>query len=348
MSNTEEVKETTWEEQFEKETAAFKNLDVPVEEQAASADDQSGAKKEDDNESPGQESATDDKTNESEDQKEAEVNAESDDKQEKEETNPADDTSANAEPAEKPKNKVPKSVQRRIDREVKKRRELERELEELKRKQAQPKVSDSEGEKQEDQAAGPQPEAFDTWDDYQQAQEVWEQSREKHDAKTSAKSAKAEEPETSPEPEIALEVQEAAELVRDSIEDVKENVSDYDEVLQKAVDDGLLITDDMTIALSETDNPGQVLYELAKNPKESQRIGKMSKTRQTREIFRLEEKMSREAEKPAPKPKKKTTNAPDPVKPLGGTSTGTKTYMDPDISFAEFERMRNEEDLKDW
>jgi|GEM_PF-4664897 len=230
----------------------------------------------------------------------------------------ADGASADA---EKGKSKVPKSVQRRIDRLTKEKYELKRELGSAKSSKTDNKNGESKTGDSDDK--GPQIEDFETWDEYQAAQEAWDNSRDT--AKANDQAGKKDGSDRALEVDPAYE--EAAAVVKDSLEDAKDKYMDFDDVVQKGVNDGLFISDTMTVAISEAEEvgAGDIVYYLAQNPKESQRIGDLPKYRQAREIFAIERKLAEEAQK---KPPKKETKATEPINPLDGNSSLPKKLSD--------------------
>ncbi len=87
------------------------------------------------------------------------------------------------------------------------------------------------------------------------------------------------------------------------------DLEDFDEVVS-----GIKATDPVAnvaaAAIEAADKPGRVLYHLANNPDEAERIASLSVGKQARAIVELEAKLA----KPAVKPSK----APDPIKPVNG------------------------------
>ncbi len=67
----------------------------------------------------------------------------------------------------------------------------------------------------------------------------------------------------------------------------------------------------MPIEASEA--PGKILYHLAKNPDEAERIASLPLGQQAREIWKLEQTLA------SAKPPVKPSAAPEPIKPLGGS-----------------------------
>lgn len=92
-----------------------------------------------------------------------------------------------------------------------------------------------------------------------------------------------------------------------------EEFEDFEEI---AADPALPVTDAMTSAMLASDIGHQVQYHLGNHPEEATRISQLSPVQQVREMALLEASLKA----PKPAPKKKTTNAPEPIKPVGGKS----------------------------
>lgn len=99
------------------------------------------------------------------------------------------------------------------------------------------------------------------------------------------------------------------------------------------------VTQMMAAALLEIDDPdlqADVAYFLGNNPKDARKISKLSETRQIAEIAKLEVKLSA---KPA---KKKVSQAPKPIKPVGGSKTSSDEIRDGE-EFESFRKKRNKQ-----
>ena len=92
-----------------------------------------------------------------------------------------------------------------------------------------------------------------------------------------------------------------------------EQFEDFEEV---AAAEDLPVTEAMTYAMLESDIGHQIQYHLGSNPDEAQRISQLNPVQQVREMALLEASLSA----PKAKPRKKTTSAPEPIKPVGGKS----------------------------
>lgn len=103
-------------------------------------------------------------------------------------------------------------------------------------------------------------------------------------------------------------------------EQARDKWDDYDEV---ALNDNLPVTEGMALTIVESEIGPDILYWLGRNPKEAERISRLSPLSQAREIGKIEIHLS------ANPPAKKVSNAPEPIRPVGTRST-TPTYSPSD------------------
>lgn len=121
----------------------------------------------------------------------------------------------------------------------------------------------------------------------------------------------------------ALAVRKAEELIaqrelqkqRAQIEDAyaereEEARGKYDDFEQVAYNPQLRVTDVMAETIKASDIGPDLAYWLGSNPKEADRISRLSPLLQAREIGKIEAKLSAEP------PQKKTTSAPEPIRPV--------------------------------
>jgi len=94
----------------------------------------------------------------------------------------------------------------------------------------------------------------------------------------------------------------------------------YDDFEQVAYNPNVRITDVMAETIQASDVGPDVAYYLGANPKEADRISRLSPFMQAKEIGRLEAKL---AEAP---PVKKTTSAPAPITPVTARASGNPSY----------------------
>ena len=110
--------------------------------------------------------------------------------------------------------------------------------------------------------------------------------------------------------EIQAAYQEREELARDK----------YDDFEQVAYNPNVRITDVMAEAIRASDMGPDIAYWLGSNPKEADRVSRLSPILQAREIGKIEAKIG---SNPVVKP---TTSAPAPIKPVTARASGNPSY----------------------
>jgi hypothetical protein len=131
----------------------------------------------------------------------------------------------------------------------------------------------------------------------------------------------------------ALAIQKAEQLVAqreqakrhaevlDSYHDREEEArGKYDDFEQVAYNPRLPITDVMAETIQSSDVGPEVAYYLGSNPKEADRISRLTPFMQAKEIGRIEAKLASEP------PVKKTTSAPAPISPVTARSSNAPSY----------------------
>ena len=96
--------------------------------------------------------------------------------------------------------------------------------------------------------------------------------------------------------------------------------SKYDDFEQVAYNPKLPITDVMAETIRSSDVGPELAYYLGSNPKDAERISRMSPLGQAKEIGKIEAKLA------ADPPVKRTTSAPAPISPVTARSTGSPAY----------------------
>lgn len=166
--------------------------------------------------------------------------------------------------------------------------------------------------------AEPTPDQFKDWDAYSRAFVRWEvrqtlreQSQGQQKEKEQAGRA------------------EYAQTVRSKLEEGAAKFEDFEEVVTGP---DVAFTDPMIDALMYTPNPADVAYHLGQNPKESQRIARLSTAAQAFAIRELADKL---AKPPAP------TKAPEPIKPNSGNAAGVEPSLEAVAgNYKEWKRLR--------
>ena len=123
----------------------------------------------------------------------------------------------------------------------------------------------------------------------------------------------------------------------------------YDDFEQVAYNPKLPITTVMAETIQSSEIGPELAYYLGSNPKDADRISRMSPLAQAKEIGKIEAKLA------ADPPVKRTTSAPAPISPVTARSTGVGTYdtTDPrstktmtDSQWIEAERARQMKKLQ--
>jgi len=132
---------------------------------------------------------------------------------------------------------------------------------------------------------------------------------------------------------FSKDAQEAAgEAYNQRVTEAVVRIPDFVEVVSKA---NIAISPALQEALRDSDKGPDLVYHLAKNPAEAERLNSMSVRQMDREIGRLETTIGAKSAPPPP-PAARTTNAPPPVKP--GSPASAPGSNDPNkMNQTEFE-----------
>ena len=110
---------------------------------------------------------------------------------------------------------------------------------------------------------------------------------------------------------------EMLETYHDKEEEVRAKYDDFEQV---AYNPNLTITTVMAQSIQASDNGPEVAYHLGANPREAERISRLSPIMQAKEIGKIEAQLA------ANPPVKKTSNAPAPISPVSARTTGAPAY----------------------
>lgn len=229
---------------------------------------------------------------------------------------PADTTAVPAGEAPKPETQPERTftqkeldeiVERRVAKERRKREELKTRLKVTEELALRSKPADQSQRKQQPSNDDePKREAFDTYEAFIEARAEWRADRKVTERLTKDR-------EEQDRNRTATETQKRAEDAKKRVQELAKPFEDFEEVMEAATSSpeapvSRLLMDPVI----ECDNPAAVLYHLAKNEQEAERIASLPAQKQAREIWALDAKL-----KSAPAPKK-PSNAPEPIKPVGG------------------------------
>jgi hypothetical protein len=175
----------------------------------------------------------------------------------------------------------------------------------------------------------PDPDKFDTVAEYTRALFKYERAQEK---KAEAQ-AKADE-------DAKAKQQELGASFNKRLETFKETTEDFDDVVQLGIKSPHKLDPNAQYALIESEYSAQIMYDLAKNLPELERISKLSPTQQIKELGKLETRYTTEPVKEV----KKQSNAPAPITPIKAKGTTvTKSLSDPNLSQKEYEAIRRKQ-----
>lgn len=245
------------------------------------------------------------------------------------ETDDEDQEGEEVEQEDKPKKKKSGYV-----RKLEKKDELiaakDREIELLKQLAEQGKSKDkAEPKKVVDSSEKPNPDNFESHSDYVEALTEWkiDQKDQKKTQESEANQAKQ-------------KAQEIGTAFKERLETFKEKHEDFDDLLEAATKPHLRLDDVAQHALIESEKSAELLYELAKNIPELERISKLSPIQQIKELGKIEARLTSE---PVKEPKKQST-APAPISTIKAKgATVTKSIYDPNLSQKEYEALRRKQ-----
>lgn len=265
-------------------------------------------------------------------QKEDKSAASEDDDAETLETKDEDSDDSDDDQEQKPKRRS--GFKKRIDKLTSKITEKEKELEywrsvALQKEEHAKKETKSEPEVVA-QDAKPDLDNFDTYEDYLEALTDYKAKQivKEHLSKQAEESKKSKEQQ---------EYEKTISAHQNRINEFKAKVEDYDDVIEEVADVPVSLAFQNLII--ESDNGPELIYELAKDRETLERLNSLPAMQLARELGRIEAKLS----KPQ-KEEKKVTSAPAPIKPVGKKTSGVKkSIYDPNLSQAEFERLRAEQ-----
>jgi len=243
----------------------------------------------------------------------------------------AEDKSTESE-KEKPK-KQKGGFQRRIDKLNARVAERERELDYWRNLAAKNGAGETKTEKVETKSEDPsKPKAgnYDTHAEYVEALTDWKiEQREK------AKDEK----------EKVSKVQSEQEtLFKSHAERVKAFAEKHDDFMDVIADaDDVPVSPAIREIILSSENGPALMYELAKNREEYERICSLSPLAAAREMGKIESRL--QASDPKKVETKKITNAPKPIEPVGKGNAGAvrKSIYDQELSQSEYEKLRREQ-----
>lgn len=234
-----------------------------------------------------------------------------------------------AEPEEKEEAKPDSKTysQEEVDRIVKK---AKRNASYLARKEAEAELYRAQAERQtqpqqvqEPKDEAPKREAFESYEDYLEARAEWR-------ADQKVKAAVAEIRQQQQQAAQRSTTEQRLQTFQAQISKVREEVADFDEVMEASGD--VPLSQAMRDAILESDVGALLTYHLAKNPAEAKRISTLSPVSQVRALGAIEASLTR-------KPEPQVSKAPSPIAPISGGKGGQvnpdKMSMEDYIAFRQ-------------
>jgi len=144
------------------------------------------------------------------------------------------------------------------------------------------------------------------------------------------------------------QARQQSEIIESFHEREEEARNKYDDFEQVAYNPKLPITDAMAQTIQASEVGPDMAYYLGSNPKEAERISRLSPLLQAKELGKIEAKLS---DSP---PVKKTSSAPAPIAPVTARSTGSPSFdtTDPrsikNMSTSEWIEAERQRQIKKW
>lgn len=179
----------------------------------------------------------------------------------------------------------------------------------------------------------PQMDAFETYTEYAKALARWEVRQE-----FEAREAKAQEAKRQAEEQARVNAH------RERVQKFAASVEDWEDVIESVADVRMSLT--VQTELLNSENGPELMYELAKNREELERICSLGPVAAARELGKFETRIAKQASAEEKKPEpKKLTKAPKPIEPVGA-SKGSAKKTPEEMSYADYERWRRDQERR--
>lgn len=175
----------------------------------------------------------------------------------------------------------------------------------------------------------PNPDNFETVEDYYDALTDWkvDQRFKKQAEKEQLTKAQA-------------EYQRAVQTHAERINEFKKTHSNFDEVVQEGFA-GATISAGLEAAILESDLSAELVYELAQNPDEFDRLNSLPPVRMAKALGRMEARLEKSSSEKNEKPKIKTSKAPRPISAIKSKGNATSSAKNPDeMTYQEYKKWR--------
>jgi hypothetical protein len=237
-------------------------------------------------------------------------------------------------------------VEKRLSKERRKREDIERRLrvtEELAlkasdRARAEPQKPVPQHQQGQNNGDDPEP-SRDTFQDYEQ----YLRSLGQWEGRQAARKVLSEREAKDRESQAQTEQQKAGKEFRERMKESAKGLEDFEDVLADAT-----ASPDAPVSrlsaepIAHADNPAKILYHLAQNPEEAERIASLPLGKQAREIWKLDAQFGSAAGASATPPAARTpSKAPEPITPVGAKSSpALGTMPDPATKPEEWMKWR--------
>jgi len=271
------------------------------------------------------------KTEESETSEESEEEEEEEEKEEKEENGEKEEDGEKDEVKGKKKTS---GFKKRIQRFQRRLSDKDQEIEHWKKEALKQKESSPENRTDEtlkaDETEKPMADNFETHEEFIEALTDWK--IEARDLKNQAKNK---------ENQAKTAYQGQVKDFQSKAQEFAKNHDDFEDVLADVSD--IQISPGLEESMLSSELGPDVMYELANNREELERINKLSPLAAAREVGKIEARLSKGQSPDSTKRKK--SKAPNPVNPVKGKSdkSSLQSIYDTDISQADYERLRAKE-----
>ena len=186
-------------------------------------------------------------------------------------------------------------------------------------------------------SAKPNQEDFDTYDEYQEAMVKW---NVKQEVSQSLKKREAEQRERIARDQAQHDQKKVVDEHVARIDAFRQAHADFDAVIDKGKN--LPLTRPMQDAVVNSESGPALMYHLCQHPEECDRIAAMHPMMAVKEMGKLEARIEAASTGPASSADS-LTQAPRPIKPVGGGATASTMPLD-QMSYRDYKRIRDKEE----
>lgn len=222
--------------------------------------------------------------------------------------------------------------QKRIDKFRKQLAERDQELEFLRKQNMQIAQAKSEPVKDAapkvDPTGKPKAADFDSHEEYVEALTDWKLAAKEKEIEAKQRETQAK-----------TEYQKAVDSFRSKVAEFKKSAEDFDELVSDV--DDITLSAGLQESILSSDVGPALMYELAKDRNELERIAKLSPIAAAREVGKIEARLAKAAESSKETEiKPKQTKAPPPILPVGAKGSAKSTKAPDEMDFQEFKKWR--------